>query len=657
MFMNSRKKAILIIFSLILNYNFAFAESYNIALEYSNSDCPDAEYSNMYFKSASLDFISVDNNNSKLKITFSASDIAEEDEAYLSIVTLPYNARVTEISYFNLNHTSIAPAQSSSEYQSRIPGAIGSIAQELGNSALPLVLQNFFKKAGLGIQLATAILGEDFIVKLARNRSMLYDLGNIENPIIDSELYPHHSYHEFFTRNSNLVTIITYHINLPINRLMKSIQENKMSIYIGGSRENEMLIEGLSANRFAPNKMLLFLPSIIASKREVSVPTVTSTTGRIWMDRNFGASRVATSMTDEESYGDLYQWGRLADGHEKRTSATIATISSADNPDHGKFILTAPVPSDWRNPQNDDLWQGVDGTNNPCPAGFRPPNESEIQEEIDTWSSKDAAGAFASPLKLPASGIRYCFDGSLDTVGSSGAYWSSSVSDTNARLLDFSGDHAWVSDSIRASGFSLRCIKDEPGLVPTVTSATGRVWMDRNLGASRVATSSADEEAYGDLYQWGRLTDGHEKRTSETTGTLSVADVPSHENFITTPFDPYGNGDWRSSQNDNLWQGVTGVNNPCPVDFRLPTQEELQEERESWSSNDIAGAFSSPLKFPAAGYRNYEGSFSSEGTLGFYWTSSIKGVIAINMTTLGGSAHVYGYNGRANGFSVRCIKN
>ena len=34
----------------------------------------------------------------------------------------------------------------------------------------------------------------------------------------------------------------------------------------------------------------------------------------------------------------------------------------------------------------------------------------------------------------------------------------------------------------------------------TVTSANGKVWMDRNLGASRVAISSTDTSAYGDLY-------------------------------------------------------------------------------------------------------------------------------------------------------------
>jgi hypothetical protein len=47
---------------------------------------------------------------------------------------------------------------------------------------------------------------------------------------------------------------------------------------------------------------------------------------------------------------------------------------------------------------------------------------------------------------------------------------------------------------------------------PTVVSATGHVWIDRKLGASRVATSMDDEQAYGDLYQRGRFRDGREKQ-------------------------------------------------------------------------------------------------------------------------------------------------
>jgi hypothetical protein len=51
------------------------------------------------------------------------------------------------------------------------------------------------------------------------------------------------------------------------------------------------------------------------------------------MDRNLGAARVATSSTDEEAYGDLYQWGRGTDGHEKRGSLISSVPSDNDNPD------------------------------------------------------------------------------------------------------------------------------------------------------------------------------------------------------------------------------------------------------------------------------------------------------------------------------------
>lgn len=405
----------------------------------------------------------------------------------------------------------------------------------------------------------------------------------------------------------------------------------------------------------------LFLPAILAGASGDTIPTVTSLTGRVWMDRNIGASQVATSSTDELAYGDLYQWGRLTDGHEKRNSNTLMIVSSTDAPGHDNFITTTSQPFDWRNPQNDNLWQGGYGLNNPCPTNFRLPTADEWQDEMDSWSSKDAAGAFSSPLKLVMPGQRLYPSGSTSETGLRGAYWSSTIdsdsSNNSIKYLLVKSDSGTIYTNPRAYGMSVRCIKDEPELVSTVTSATGQVWMDRNLGASRVATSPTDEEAYGYLYQWGRGKDGHEKRTSGTTTTLSPTDVPGHGNFITTPSNINNiAGDWRSSQNDNLWQGMNGVNNPCPLGFRLPRQEELEEERLSWSSNDIAGAFASPLKFPAAGYRNYDGSFNSEGIAGLYWTSSFHGTDGINMAILSAGAHVDGWNGRSRGFSVRCIQ-
>src|SRR5690554_5022864 len=157
-------------------------------------------------------------------------------------------------------------------------------------------------------------------------------------------------------------------------------------------------------------------------------PNVTNpTTGEIWMDRNLGASQVATSSTDAAAYGDLYQWGRAADGHESRTSGTTSILATSDTPGHGNFITNGSSPYDWRNPQNDNLWQGVSGTNNPCPSGYRLPTEAEWEAERTSWSSNNEAGAFASPLKLPVAGRRDFSDGTLGDVGSGGFYWSSTV--------------------------------------------------------------------------------------------------------------------------------------------------------------------------------------------------------------------------------------
>jgi uncharacterized protein (TIGR02145 family) len=195
------------------------------------------------------------------------------------------------------------------------------------------------------------------------------------------------------------------------------------------------------------------------------VDVTNPSTGKIWMDRNLGASQAATSSTDANSYGDLYQWGRGADGHQCRTSATTSTLSSNDQPGHGDFILVPNLPYDWRSPQNTNLWQGVNGVNNPCPSGYRIPTNAELEAERSSWSSSwtsnNSAGAFASPLKLPVAGIRnFINNGSLGNVGIDGRYWSSTVVDNYADYLNFSSMDAVMSGSWRSAGLSVRCLKD-----------------------------------------------------------------------------------------------------------------------------------------------------------------------------------------------------
>lgn len=191
--------------------------------------------------------------------------------------------------------------------------------------------------------------------------------------------------------------------------------------------------------------------------------------------------------------------------------------------------------------------------------------------------------------------------------------------------------------------------------VPSVMNpTTGKLWMDRNLGASNVATSSTDASAYGDLYQWGRGSDGHQLRTSNTTTTLSTTDNPGHGDFIINPnTNPYG---WRSPGNANLWQVSTGVNNPCPSGFRVPTLAEWNAERVSWNTNNAAGALASPLKLTLGGERDPSGALINVNTQGFYWANGGNTTHAnyLFISTTSANNNNSDYHGY--GHSVRCIR-
>jgi hypothetical protein len=50
--------------------------------------------------------------------------------------------------------------------------------------------------------------------------------------------------------------------------------------------------------------------------------------------------------------------------------------------------------------------------------------------------------------------------GSLNNVGTNGNYWSSTVSGTNARNLNFNSSNANMNTNNRANGNAVRCLKD-----------------------------------------------------------------------------------------------------------------------------------------------------------------------------------------------------
>jgi uncharacterized protein (TIGR02145 family) len=174
------------------------------------------------------------------------------------------------------------------------------------------------------------------------------------------------------------------------------------------------------------------------------------------MDRNLGA-------VNTNDGGDYYQWGRKADGHQCRNSDTTSVLSTTDLPNHAKFIIATNSPNDWRNTPNNNLWQGVNGANNPCPNGYRIPTIIELADEI-----------FANATMFIRSNFRRGIDGQVNQPynahdgGPFANYWSSSINGNYSLSRSFIGFFGNPSTSInnqtninnRSDGLSVRCIQD-----------------------------------------------------------------------------------------------------------------------------------------------------------------------------------------------------
>jgi len=196
------------------------------------------------------------------------------------------------------------------------------------------------------------------------------------------------------------------------------------------------------------------------------VNPVTSTTGKVWMDRNLDAARAATSATDTLAYGGFYQWGRFADGHqcrnrlEKYSGIASNAYTIPGSAWYGKWIIGETSEGDWLKDPDSTLWTGVDGLNNPCPSGYRVPTASEWEAETLSWTPTTATGAYASALKIPLGGGRDQNSGLPVVVGISGTFWSSTVAGSQAIVLGVSGSKSILNQNDRGVGRGLRCIKD-----------------------------------------------------------------------------------------------------------------------------------------------------------------------------------------------------
>ncbi len=212
----------------------------------------------------------------------------------------------------------------------------------------------------------------------------------------------------------------------------------------------------------------------------------------------------------------------------------------------------------------------------------------------------------------------------------------------------------------------------------------GAIWAPVNCGYE-AATDDEKGFPYGKLYQWGRrYGQGYTTDYDSTVPEISAGPVgvensrnPASANvFFTNPVSP---NDWSLVKQDNLWNRESDIepdktaNDPCPEGWRVPTWKELSALGSGnhsslvtlgsgvsgmWFSGDKPFSSSvSAIFLPAGGERLCDtGVEMYRNERGYYWSSAPNGVSAFCLYFYNGDSRTDMSLGRANGSSLRCVK-
>ena len=196
--------------------------------------------------------------------------------------------------------------------------------------------------------------------------------------------------------------------------------------------------------------------------------------GLWWSPVNIGQAVISRVGATSASAGYLFQWGRKQ--ALTWSSATQPGPVSSAAAAGRNFITSSSDPHNWLSPQNDKLWNSgtelspVKTENDPCPKGWRVPSKTEFATIVGlhTWTSGAGAnscglltvsGDAGAKLLFSAAGLRY-YDGSARYQGTSGYYWSSSVSGTSGAFVAFNSASLGADTSSRGYGFPVRCLQE-----------------------------------------------------------------------------------------------------------------------------------------------------------------------------------------------------
>jgi hypothetical protein len=177
------------------------------------------------------------------------------------------------------------------------------------------------------------------------------------------------------------------------------------------------------------------------------------------------------------------------------------------------------------------------------------------------------------------------------------------------------------------------------GLISNIPGETTKCWITRNLGASSQATAAttSTEAAAGWYWQFNRKQGFKHDGTTRTPNTTWVSSI---------------------SQNSN-W---SAANDPCSIElgatWRIPTLTEWDNVRTAGPWYNYNGTFGSNLKLHAAGYLTVSsGAISNRGVIGYYWSADQYDNNSARSLFFDNVSAGMDYPNKANGFTLRCIKN
>ena len=203
------------------------------------------------------------------------------------------------------------------------------------------------------------------------------------------------------------------------------------------------------------------------------------------MDRNLGA--LSNNQANELSRGLLYQWGRKdpfpADGMattgewQKATNKEVAAseIYCIEHPMTFYMMLPACYNEWYYASTLNDAWANVKSKYDPCPAGWKIPsgadgtsawNISEEDRGIDTDGGWFTLADGASRAWYPFCGYIDSGTGNNTGSGIKASYWTSTIEDGNAVMLEISSNgstdvNQFAKSGKLTDGRSVRCVKEQ----------------------------------------------------------------------------------------------------------------------------------------------------------------------------------------------------